>query len=128
MRTTRQLGVTLIEIMIVLAIIALIMGFLVGPKVIKGFAEAKKRTAWMMAKEYESAYAHWLEVNEEECPTSVEDLSRWVNKKDTKDPWGSAFVVKCGASAPDGEIFGVLSLGPDKQEGTEDDIASWKAR
>jgi len=37
----RQLGMTLLEIMIVLAILALVMGLLVGPQVMKLFTEGK---------------------------------------------------------------------------------------
>jgi hypothetical protein len=49
-----------------------------------------------------------------------------MNKKDVKDPWGSEFQMKCGDGAPEGAEFGVLSLGPDKKEGTDDDIKSWE--
>jgi general secretion pathway protein G len=125
----RQAGVTLIEIMIVLAIIALIMGFLVGPRVIAYFKEAKRKTAWMMAKQYEEAYAKWeADGDNGGCPDKLEDLIKYMNKKDTKDPWGSTFVMKCGDTAPaDAEAgFGVVSLGPDKKEGTDDDIRSWE--
>lgn len=124
-----QAGVTLIEIMIVLAIIALIMGFLVGPKVIKQFKEARVRTAWMMAKEYEGAYAQWSADHEDPCPAQLDDLAKYTNRKDTKDPFGSLFIMKCGDQAPEGASdtgFGVLSLGPDKKEGTPDDIKSWE--
>jgi general secretion pathway protein G len=125
-----QGGVTLIEIMIVLAIIGLIMGILVGPKVIKMFKEAKSETAWMMAKEYESGYAKWMDDNEGNCPEKLEDLLKYTNKKDLKDPWGQRYIMKCGesapAEAPNG--FGVVSLGADGKEGTEDDIHSWDAK
>ena len=126
----REGGVTLIEIMIVLAIIALIMGFLVGPKVIRFFKEAKVETAWMMAKEYQTAYQKWAADNEAECPDKLEDLLKYTNKKDLKDPWGNTYVMKCGADqgAPEGEEFGVTSPGPDKKDGTPDDIHSWDAK
>ena len=45
-------GFTLVEILVVITIIGLIMGILVGPKVIKMFKEAKSETAWMMAKDW----------------------------------------------------------------------------
>lgn len=130
-RAAQQSGVTLIEIMIVLAIIALIMGFLVGPRVIQYFKDAKKKTAWMMAKEYTNAYAKWYDDNSSdkgECPDKIEELTKYTNKKDVKDPWGSLFVMKCGDSAPDDVDggFGVVSWGPDKKEGTDDDIRSWE--
>src|SRR5262245_47036477 len=111
-------GVTLIEIMIVLAIIALIMGFLIGPKVLRSFGEAKKKTAWMMAKEYEQGYTQWAANNDGDCPEKIEDLLKYTNKKDTKDPWGQKFVMKCGDQAPADAAagFGVMSYGPNKKD------------
>jgi general secretion pathway protein G len=128
-KNRKQGGVTLVEIMIVLAIIALIMGFLVGPKVIAMFKDAKTQTAWMVSNEYVGAYAKWMADNEEEgdCPAKLEDLTKYMNKKDTKDPWGSTFIMVCGEEAGDGG-FGVKSPGADKKDGTEDDIKSWQKK
>jgi general secretion pathway protein G len=40
------------------------------------------------------------------------------------DPWGSPVAIRCpGQHDPDG--VDVLSNGPDKKEGTDDDIGSW---
>jgi prepilin-type N-terminal cleavage/methylation domain-containing protein len=121
----RQAGVTLIEIMIVLAILALIMGFLVGPRVLNSFREARIRTANMMAQDYVSAYTQWVMNNDDTCPNSLEELRRYRNRKDDRDPWGSTFEMRCGDNAPEGVEFGVLSPGPDKKTGTDDDIRSW---
>lgn len=124
-----EAGVTLIEIMIVLAIIALIMGFLIGPKVLRQFGSARKTTAWMMAKEYEQGYVQWAANNDGDCPDKLEDLQKYTNKKDLKDPWGQTFVMKCGDAAPADSSggFGVMSYGPNKKDdgGSGDDIASW---
>lgn len=128
-RVEGQRGVTLIEIMIVLAIIGLIMGVLVGPKVWQYFKDAKVKTAYLQLKEYESAYSTWItDNNDRECPDKLEDLSRYTNKKDLKDPWNMPFVMKCGEGVPTDNKFGVVSFGPDKKEGTEDDIHSWDAK
>jgi general secretion pathway protein G len=124
----REKGITLLEIMIVLAIIGLVMGVLVGPKVYRAFQEAKVRTAFLMLKEYESAYTRWVTDSDNECPDKLEDLLKYTNKKDLKDPWGSPFVMKCGDQAPTESHFGVISLGPDKKEGTEDDLHSWDSK
>jgi prepilin-type N-terminal cleavage/methylation domain-containing protein len=123
-------GVTLIEIMIVLAIIALIMGFLIGPKVLKSFGSAKKSTAWMMAKEFEQGYTQWASNNDGDCPEKIEDLMKYTNKKDVKDPWGQKFVMKCGDAGGEAGGFGVMSYGPNKKDdgGSGDDIASWLGR
>ena len=42
-----------------------------------------------------------------------------------KDPWGKDFILKCpGTNDTDGAD--ISSSGPDKQEGTADDIKSWE--
>jgi general secretion pathway protein G len=127
-RAPFEKGLTLLEIMIVLAIIGLIMGVLVGPKVMRSFEESRVKTAFLMLKEFEGAYTRWVADNEGDCPEKLEDLLKYTNKKDLKDPWGSLFVMKCGDSAPTETQFGVVSLGKDKKENTEDDIHSWDAR
>ncbi len=130
-RTVKQSGITLLEIMIVLAIIGLVMGVLVGPKVYQSFSEARVKTAFLMLKEYESAYVRWVaDADGEDCPDKLEDLLKYTNKKDLKDPWGSQFVMKCGDAAPaeSQNGFGVISLGADKKEGSADDIHSWASK
>ena len=123
-----QRGLTLLEIMIVLAIIGLIMGVLVGPKVMRSFEESRVKTAFLMLKEFEGAYTRWVADNEGDCPEKLEDLLKYTNKKDLKDPWGSSFVMKCGDQAPSETGFGVISFGKDKKEGSEDDIHSWDSK
>jgi general secretion pathway protein G len=127
-RSARERGLTLLEIMIVLAIIGLIMGVLVGPKVMRSFEESRVKTAFLMLKEFEGAYTRWVADNEGDCPERLEDLLRYTNKRDLKDPWGSPFVMKCGDAVPTETNFGVVSLGKDRKEGTEDDIHSWDAK
>lgn len=125
-----QRGMTLLEIMIVLAIIALVMGFLVGPRVLRQFQEAKGDTAKAIAKQLAyDAYTQWDANNPGKgCPQSLEELLKYTNKNDIKDPWGSEYIMYCGDNLPPGVKggFGVLSKGDDKQLGTEDDIKSWE--
>lgn len=125
-----QAGVTLIEIMIVLAIIGLIMGLLVGPAVLGSLKEAKIETAYNMAKQIEGAYIKWqASGSDSECPASIDDLKTQLGKKKTEnvnDPWGQPYIIKCGDQAPEEcEGFCVISSGPDKKEGTDDDVKSW---
>jgi hypothetical protein len=59
------------------------------------------------------------------CPKGIDDLIAQgeLSKNDAKDPWGTPYTFKCpGTQDPDGAD--VISAGPDKQPGTEDDIKS----
>lgn len=119
-------GFSLIEIMLVLAIIALVMGFLVGPKVYNSWKEARIKLAKMMAKDYVGAYTQWSLSAEDNCPQSLDELNKYRSKREDKDPWGNKFTMRCGSNGPEGQDFGVVSPGPDKKDGTEDDIKSWE--
>ena len=121
----RQLGMTLLEIMIVLAILALVMGLLVGPQVMKLFTEGKGDIARAGVKKlaYES-YPQWASrpANTGKCPT-VQQLAEYGGS--VKDPFGEEYVIKCN-DLPAGPVgIAVLSKGEDKREGTGDDIKSW---
>jgi prepilin-type N-terminal cleavage/methylation domain-containing protein len=124
-----QRGMTLLEIMIVLAIIALVMGFLVGPKLFKFLSSAEKNTTQLQLHEYaDSAYLAWKQENRTKpCPASLSELNVYTNKKgtDIKDQWGTDMVLQCPAPPGAGTGIGVSSAGPDQKMGTEDDLHSW---
>ena len=121
-------GMTLLEIMIVLAILALVMGLVVGPRVMKMFGESKgdiaKATVTKFAYE---AYPSWSAAHpDKSCPDKLEDLNEYMNNKDIKDPWGGQFKMLCGQNLPAGaKGIAVMSPGEDGKEGTGDDIKSW---
>jgi len=126
----RDRGMTLIEIMIVLAIIALVMGLLVGPGILRHFHGAQRQTAHAMTKQIEAAYARWRLSNEAECPAAITDLNAELGRRAHEaldDPWGHPYVMQCGESLPPGcdRGFCVYSLGPDGRDGSDDDIRSW---
>lgn len=123
-----QAGMTLLEIMIVLAIIAVVMGFLVGPRVMRMFQESKVDTTTMLVKQIANqAYPEWTMATSEQCPSSLKDLEKYRNSKSTKDGWGNELIMLCGDNAPEGAMgIAILSKGPDGKQGSEDDIKSWE--
>jgi general secretion pathway protein G len=118
---TAEAGMTMLEIMIVLAIIGLVMS-VVGVGVFQSFKKAQKKIAQVAVNEIASKTVQYMTDNNNECPKSVDDLvaQKYMPKKQ-KDPWNHDFILRCpGTVNIDG--IDVVSLGPDGQEGTPDDI------
>ncbi|MBX3181009.1 MAG: type II secretion system protein [Polyangiaceae bacterium] len=112
-------GVTLFEVLIVVAILAMVAGG-VAVFALPKFREAQIKTAETSARVIRTAVQQWQQVNNEvSCPT----MSQLVQEKhidsatNTDDPWGEAFILSC----TDDEVV-VSSKGPDKKKGTADDI------
>lgn len=117
-------GVTLLEVLIVVAIIAMVAGgvaFFALPR----FRESQIKTAETGARVIRQATQSWQASNNEtNCPT----MSQLVQDKqldpgaNTNDPWGQPYAITC----TDGDVS-VTSMGPDKKKGTKDDIKVPKA-
>jgi general secretion pathway protein G len=122
---TDEAGMTLLEIMIVLALIGLVMGS-IGLGLFSRFKSGQAKTAKITVGSIAQAAQQYMMDNNSSCPASIDDLvaSKHLQKK-PKDPWGKEFILKCpGTSDSDG--VDVMSTGPDRQEGTADDIKSWE--
>ena len=120
LRRAAKRGVTLIEILIVLAIVGLLatgVGLVIIPK----WAESQKKAAKVdLVAIYQIAEKYRAEHSGEGCPTvellrEKKELS--VTSKIT-DPWDTTYKIVCGEE----ESMSVVSFGPDKRENTPDDI------
>jgi prepilin-type N-terminal cleavage/methylation domain-containing protein len=116
-RQARDRGITLLEIMIVLALIALVTLALVKG-IIPMFSGGKKDVAKLAVGKMATVIEIYKSHNDQKCPTTVDDLvaDGLVAKGEIKDPWGQVYTIK--------DCAVVASNGPDKQEGTADDIKS----
>ena len=117
-RLTRQEGMTLIEIMIVITIFAMIAGG-VAVALLPRLEEARIKSTKTDAQSLRSAVMLYVADNPRGCPT-VEDLvnERYLDgTRRTADAWDTPFQISC----EDSEIS-VLSAGPDLEFNTEDDI------
>jgi len=118
----RSGGFSLLEIMIVLALIGMI-GAGVAVVINKSFQNAKIKIAKERLKEISQGVTTYMIDSNNTCPKSLDDLvaQKYVAKASAKDPWGKDFVMRCpGQNDPDSAD--VISSGPDKQDGTQDDI------
>jgi general secretion pathway protein G len=111
-------GVTLIEILIVLAIVGLIAGGVAVVAVPK-YQESQKNQAKIDARTIHPVAEKYKVDHPGVCPT-VEQLraeKELSAASKVTDPWDSPYKIICG----DEDIM-VLSFGPDKKENTNDDI------
>jgi len=119
-RRARRSGMTLVEIMIVVIIMALI-ATAVGIAVLPQFTKAKEKTAETDVQTIDSAVQLYIMHGGNDCPT-VEDLledGSLEEGKATVDPWNQDYIIECN-----GDNITVISIGGDGQPGTEDDISS----
>jgi general secretion pathway protein G len=113
----RREGMTLVEIMIVMVIMALVTAaasFAILPRL----RDARVKATQQDAKKIASAAEMYMSEHED-CPT-VEKLveAKIMSKKNrTADAWDHAYTIECDE---DGAV--VRSSGPDGQMGTDDDI------
>lgn len=118
-RRAAQRGLTLVELVIVITIIGVITAAIaIGVMRQKGKADIG--AAATFCNTLRTATMSWKATHPgEDCP-SPDQLKKEKELDATanlKDPWGSLYKIKC-----DGDEITVSSPGPDKKEGTEDDI------
>ena len=119
-------GFTLLEIMIVLAI----MGMIVTGVSIKVFSQLKKakiQAARIGVKKIIDASGRFMSGPGSGCPKGIDELITQgeLSKNDVKDPWGTAYVFRCPGTQDTAGVD-VVSWGPDRADGTTDDLRSWE--
>lgn len=112
-------GVTLVEVLIVVTIMAIIAGgatLVVWPRL----KAARVKSAYTGATIIRSAAEQHQQLGSggDTCPT-IQALvaAKLIDGNKTDDPWGQPYKIKC----EDGEIR-VYSSGDDRKDGTADDI------
>jgi general secretion pathway protein G len=127
-RSKSQAGVTLIEMMVVVIIIAL-FAVLVGPNLFKQADKAKVTAARVQIEGFEAALVQYHADNGI-FPTQeqgLEALRPYLKKDIPLDPWKRPYVYRYPGEH--GEEPDIMSYGADGQpggEGTNADIANWK--
>lgn len=114
-------GMTIVELMIVLTIIASIMG-VVGFFAFGAINNAGIKEAQIEIKQLSNMVeTYYLASSPRSLPSNLDDLAEGSNKlteKVPKDPWGNDYIyTKTG-----NREFEIHSAGPDGIEGNEDDV------
>jgi general secretion pathway protein G len=120
-RRRSQLGMTLIEIMVVLAIISLILGG-VGVMAFNRFKDAQADDAKNQVVQIHQLVEQFM-LQKRKCPKNVQELkAAGIASKVSKDPWGNDYEIRCEQGSADG--IEVRSMGVDGTMGTDDDLSS----
>jgi len=117
-------GMTLLEIMVVIAIIGIVTSAIaVG---VVGYLNRAKVQA-CKAKIHNISQAIEVYMMDSDCPQSLSVLADSSNallkEKQLKDEWQQEFIFNC-PSQKEGRSYDLCSKGPDKREGTPDDICN----
>jgi len=129
-----QAGFTLVEMLVVLAIIGLIVG-VVGPRVLGYLSDSKVKTARIQIDSLSAALDLYY-LDNGRYPSTGETIASLVQKPASasawngpylksgtlpKDPWGNPYVYR---SPGQHGAFDLYSLGPDGHDGSNN-IVSW---
>jgi general secretion pathway protein G len=134
-RRSARRGFTLMEILIVLAILAVIIG-LVLPNLIGAQKGANLKAAKLAVKNVEQAADMYAADHEGEFPAGGQGLDVLLQvvggkgpylkgNKAPADPWGNPIQYQYPAQHRTDGSPDIWSMGPDKQSNTADDISNW---
>lgn len=132
----RKKAFTLIELLLVLVILAALASIVV-PKFTKRSKQAKVTAAITDIANIEVALDAF-EIDTSRYPTNSEGIKAlieqpsntdewkgpYLKKGVPKDPWGNEYIYKQPGQHND-TGYDLYSLGPDGQQGTDDDITNW---
>tara|TARA_R110002049_G_scaffold17416_23_gene67832 strand:+ start:1558 stop:1983 length:426 start_codon:yes stop_codon:yes gene_type:complete len=133
----RSIGFTLVELLVVLAILGLLAG-LVGPRVLSQLDGAKSKTAVVQIKDLEQAVEIYkLDVGR--FPTSDEGLDALVSDPGVNgwngpylrrglpdDPWGNAFRYESPGRNGDVDIYSYGADNAPGGSGENADLGNWQ--
>ncbi|WP_240770694.1 type II secretion system major pseudopilin GspG [Neptunomonas sp. XY-337] len=133
-----QSGITLVEMLVVLAIIGLLAG-LVGPAVLNQLGGAKSKTAAVQIKDFEQSL-EMFKLDVGRFPTTDEGLDALVNKPSSatgwngpylksgvpQDPWKRAYGYRYPGQKGEMDIFSLGQDGAPGGDGENADVGNWK--
>ncbi len=124
-RFARRSAFTLMEMILVLAIIAILIA--IGATTLGDFDQQAKVTSARAQISTISSAVRMYNVNQRNLPPNLDALVKpprgaapYIEASGIMDPWNNKYLYKSPGSGT--RSFEVYSAGPDKREGTEDDI------
>lgn len=137
-RTAGERGFTLLELLVVLAILGLLAA-IIGPQVIRYLGSSRTQTAHVQAKNIEAAMELY-KLDAGRYPTPEEGLPALVKAPATdpswngpyiadasalNDPWGKPYLVKIPGEHAEVDIYSLGSDGQPGGTGEAKDVGSW---
>lgn len=142
-QTRGQRGFTLMEMLVVLGILAILLALAV-PRILGTQKKADISAAKSQIKILQQILAHYS-MDMKEFPSTEQGLKALVKKPADlseakakrwegpytesgelpKDPWGNDFMYEYPPKHDTTDHPDIWSMGPDGEDGTEDDIVSW---
>ena len=136
-KARRQFGFTLMELLVVLAILGLLMS-LVGPRVLNQLGGAKTKTAGIQIKDLEQALEIY-KLDTGRFPTTNDGLQALMKKPSSGsgwngpylksdvplDPWKREYHYKYPGDHGEFDIFTYGQNGSPGGEGEDRDVANW---
>lgn len=136
-KTVQRRGFTLMEVLLVLAILGIIAAMVV-PSLMGRQRQAMIDRAKLDIKNIEKALDLYTTEHDGNFPTELKELfdpqplpdgrkPRYIDK--LVDPWGNPYHYSSPENStqyfPNGDHPAIFSFGPDKQQGSQDDINNW---
>jgi len=116
-------GMTLIEIMVVIAIIG-ILSTAIGVGVVNYMQKAKVDATKAQLRTVANAVDLYAAENDFPSDLRVVLEDKLVKEKQLVDPWKEDFIYSYPGSRNPDNIYDLCSKGPDKVEGNDDDLCN----
>jgi len=138
---TARGGFTLIEMLVVLAILVVLMG-MVGPRILGTQKKADIKTTKTQIGMLKASLERYA-LSMKDFPTTEQGLKAMLEKPEgaknadkwdgpflnasqiPKDAWGNDYQYAYPPERGKGDTPDIWSLGPDGEDNTEDDVTSW---